>query len=269
MDSTLGLTLALISMVGLALGVFGGGGSILAVPVLVYVAHFSPATAIGMSLAIVGATSLVGSYAHHRRGQVDSRVALLFGGPGVATAYLGARLTHLASGRALMLTFAVIMMVVGVWMFFGQRRATTANDPNKPSHRRPAHAAVVGAAVGGVTGFLGVGGGFLVVPALVAFAGLHMRSAVGTSLLVIAINSAAGFLGHLSGAQLDFQIVGLLTAVAILGAVAGEQMARRVSALKLRAGFALLVISVGIASLALVPTQLIQARTSAPTSQLR
>lgn len=204
-----------------------------------------------MSLAIVGATSLIGSYAHHRRGQLDSRVALLFGGAGVTTAYLGARLTHLASGRVLMLSFATLMVVVGAWMLLGQRRAAAAADADGPSRLRPAHALLAGAAVGGVTGFLGVGGGFLVVPALIAFTGLGMRKAVGTSLLVIAINSAAGFLGHLSSDRLDFELVALLTAVAIVGMVAGEQVARRVSVLKLRAGFALFVIVVGIAVVAL------------------
>ncbi|MDZ4696248.1 MAG: sulfite exporter TauE/SafE family protein [Deltaproteobacteria bacterium] len=246
MDATLAPTLALMILVGFALGIFGGGGSILAVPVLVYVAHLTPSTAIGMSLAIVGTTSLVGSYAHHRRGQVDHRVALLFGGAGVATAYVGARLTPLASGRALMLTFAVMLMVVGAWMLLGQRRATAAGNTERPSSPRLAHALIAGAAVGAVSGFLGVGGGFLAVPALIAFTGLDMRKAVGTSLLVIAINSAAGFLGHLSGDRLDFELVAMLTAAAILGAIVGARVARRVSVLKLRVGFALFVIAVGI-----------------------
>lgn len=247
MDVTLVSTLALMSLVGFTLGIFGGGGSILAVPVLVYVAGVTPGSAIGISLAVVGATSLVGSFAHHRRGQVDPRVALLFGGTGMATAYLGARLTHLVSGRVLMFMFALMMMGVGAWMLFDQRRAMAAVDADRPSRRRLVPALLAGAAVGLVTGFLGVGGGFLVVPALIAFAGLEMRKAVGTSLLVIAINSSAGFLGHLSRGPLDFRLVALLTGLAIVGAIVGERAARRVSVLKLRASFAVFVITVGIA----------------------
>lgn len=180
-------------VIGLALGIFGGGGSILAVPVLVLVTHLAPAGAVGTSLAMVGTTSLIASYAHHRQGLVKPKVALLFGLSGVVTAFLGARLTGLVSGSVIMHGFAVMM---------------------------------AGAGVGLVTGFLGVGGGFLVVPALIAFAGLDMREAVGTSLLVIAINSAAGFLGHLGSGQLDVSLIAGLTAAAVAGALVGERIAR-------------------------------------------
>lgn len=243
MDAALASTLALMSVVGLALGVFGGGGSILAVPVLVYVAGVAPSTAIGMSLAIVGVTSLVASLAHQRRGAVDHRVAALFGGAGIATAYLAAKLTHLASERGLMLAFAVMMLGVGAWMLVGRRQPIAAAAS---SRLRPAAALIAGAAVGAVTGFLGVGGGFLVVPALIGFARLDMRKAVGTSLVVVAINSAAGFLGH-GGSGMPYSLLVALTAVATLGAVIGERAARRVAVAQLRTGFALLVVVVGIA----------------------
>src|SRR6185436_6731508 len=109
-DSTLALSLALCGLIGFALGAFGGGGSILAVPVLVFVTRIAPSAAVAMSLAIVGTTSLAASYAHHRRGQVRLQVALLFGGSGILTAFLGAKLTHLVSGRVLMLSFAALMV---------------------------------------------------------------------------------------------------------------------------------------------------------------
>jgi len=250
-DALLVLSLLLSGVIGFALGVFGGGGSILAVPMLVFVTRVAPSAAVGMSLAIVGATSLVAGYAHHRRGQVRIKVALLFGGAGILTAFLGARLTHLVSGEVLMLAFAALMILVGGWMLKSapQVQPTVSRDDNAAEPRRPrmVQALLAGAVVGGITGFLGVGGGFLVVPALIAFAGIGMREAVGTSLLVIAINSAAGFVGHMGTGALNLGLVAVLTIAAVVGAVVGERTGRAVSIAKLRHGFAVFVIAVGIA----------------------
>jgi uncharacterized membrane protein YfcA len=236
----------LSGVIGLALGTFGGGGSILAVPVLVLVRHLAPSAAVSTSLAMVGATSLVASYAHHRRGHVMPKVAALFGLPGILTAFLGARFTALVSGAVLMYCFASLMLVVGVGMLLGKGRRTGAEAVPSPPPR-PMASILAGAGVGLITGFLGVGGGFLVVPALIAFAGLDLRQAVGTSLFVIAINSAAGFAGHVGSGQLDFSLIVVLTAAAIAGALAGERVARQVSPTKLRRGFGLIVIVVGVA----------------------
>jgi uncharacterized membrane protein YfcA len=237
----------LSGVIGLALGVFGGGGSILAVPVLVLFTHLAPAGAVGTSLAIVGMTSLIASYAHHRRGVVKPKVALLFGLSGMVTSFLGARLTGLVSGSVIMVAFAILMLVVGIGMLSGKSRIA-ANAGEAPRRApRPTAAMLAGVGVGLVTGFLGVGGGFLVVPALIAFAGLDMREAVGTSLFVIAINSAAGFVGHLGGGQLDPTLIAVLTAPAVAGALVGERVAREVSMLQLRRGFGLVVVTVGIA----------------------
>jgi uncharacterized membrane protein YfcA len=251
MDTLFVLSLSLSGLIGFTLGVFGGGGSILAVPMLVFVARVAPSAAVGMSLAIVGATSLVAGYAHHQRGQLRFGVALLFGGSGVLTAFFGARLTHLVSGQVLMSSFAALMVLVGGWMLIGARAARSPEHrPEKSAERRPPrglHAALAGTLVGGITGFLGVGGGFLVVPALIAFSGLDMREAVGTSLLVIAINSAAGFVGHIGTGELDVRLVAALTLAAVSGALAGERAGRVLSIQKLRRGFAVFVIAVGIA----------------------
>jgi len=233
--------------IGLALGIFGGGGSILAVPVLVLVTHLAPAGAVGTSLAMVGTTSLTASYAHHRQGLVKPKVALLFGLSGVATSFLGAKLTGLVSGSVIMNAFAALMLVVGVGLLLGKNRIVTAPGEAPRGGAKPTAAVLAGAGVGLVTGFLGVGGGFLVVPALIAFAGLNMREAVGTSLLVIAINSAAGFVGHLGGGQLDAGLIAVLTAAAVVGALVGERFARHISTLRLRRGFGLLVVGVGVA----------------------
>jgi uncharacterized membrane protein YfcA len=195
---------------------------------------------------MVGATSLIASYAHYRQGHVVPKVALLFGLSGVLTAFLGAKLTALVSGPWLMRAFALLMLVVGVVMFFGKGRNAGAPSSSSAPARRLTASILAGASVGLVTGFLGVGGGFLVVPALIALAGLDVRQAVGTSLLVIAANSAAGFTGHLAGGQLDFGLIGFLTAAAVAGALAGERVARQASTNKLRRGFGLLVIVVGL-----------------------
>jgi uncharacterized protein len=242
-----GLDLAsvlLSTVIGLALGSFGGGGSILAVPVLVLVTHLGPTEAVGTSLAMVGTTSLLASYVHHRRGLVKLEVALVFGVSGVVTAFLGAKLTALVPSSVIMLALAALMLSVGVGMLSGKGRGVVPGMPSR-SDRRLTASILAGAGVGLVTGFLGVGGGFLIVPALVAFAGLDMREAVGTSLLVIAINSAAGFIGHLDGGQLDARLIVVMTAPAVAGALVGERFARDISTLKLRRAFGLVVIFVG------------------------
>ncbi len=236
---------ALIGLVGLSLGLLGGGGSILAVPVLVYVAHFAPADAIAMSLVIVGATSAVGSIAHSRAGAVEWRTAAWFGGAGIVTAFLGGLLTRHVPGRVLLVSFAALMIAVGAWMLIRGRRP--GGQPRGGRTPSLASALVAGAAVGGVTGFLGVGGGFLIVPALIAFTGLDIRRAVGTSLVVIAINSAAALLGHLSGGDFHWLLAAALTALSVAGAFFGARLGRRIPAEKLRATFATFVVAVGVA----------------------
>jgi uncharacterized protein len=245
MASELVSSVLLSAVIGLALGIFGGGGSILAVPVLVLVTHLAPAEAIATSLAIVGTTSLIASYAHHRQGLVKPKVALLFGLSGIVTAFLGAKLSGLVSGAMIMHAFAALMLIVGIGMLLGKGR-TVAPPRALRDLPGPTAAALVGAGVGLITGFLGVGGGFLVVPALMVVAGLNMREAVGTSLLVIAINSAAGFIGHLGGSRLDASLIAVLTAAAVAGALVGERLARHIASTKLRRAFGVIVLAIGL-----------------------
>lgn len=249
MTPSIELALGLIALVGLSLGLLGGGGSILAVPVLVYVAHIAPADAITLSLLVVGATSAIGSIAHARAGSVDWRTALSFGGAGILTAFAGGRLTRLVSSRTLLVGFALIMIAVGAWMLLrGRRRRTAAIAAPSPAHAaRPWRALLAGAAVGGVTGFFGVGGGFLIVPALLAFTALDMRRAVGTSLVVIAINSAAALLGHLTTERPDALLAVAFTVLSVGGALVGARLGRAIAAEKLRATFAAFVVVVGVA----------------------
>jgi uncharacterized membrane protein YfcA len=246
MEPVLVSSLLLSGLIGLSLGMFGGGGSILAVPVLVLVTGLTPAAAVGTSLAMVGTTSLIAGYAHYRRGRVRPKVALLFGLSGALAAFLGAKLTRLVSGSVILFSFAALMLVIGVGMLFSGGGTHTVKAETPPGRSRPTAAVLAGAGVGLVTGFLGVGGGFLVVPALIAFAGLEMRDAVGTSLLVIAISGAAGFVGHLGGGGLDVGLIAQLTSAAVAGALVGERVARTVSTTKLRRGFGLLVLGVGV-----------------------
>ena len=173
------LALALSTLIGLSLGLLGGGGSILAVPVLVYVAGVDVHTAIGASLGLVGATALVGGLVHARAKRVDLRTAVLFGGAGMAGAPLGAQFTHAVAPRVLMLLFAALMLTVGGLMLRG--RVGSRPVAVRP---HPLAAPAAGFGVGLLTGFLGVGGGFLIVPALTLLAGLPMHTAVGTSLHV-------------------------------------------------------------------------------------
>lgn len=232
--------LALAALIGLSLGLLGGGGSILAVPVLVYVAGQEPAAAVATSLAVVGATSLVAALDHARAGRVDLAAALGFGVTGALGALGGARLTPLVAPRTLLLAFALLMLVVGSLML--RRGAGPA-----PGRRHPLTVPVAGLAVGVLTGFLGVGGGFLIVPALVLLAHLEMPVAVGTSLLVIAVNAAAGLAGHVGRDPPPLALTSAFTAIAIGGALLGSRLARRVSPARLRRGFAALVILVGLA----------------------
>jgi hypothetical protein len=229
------------ALIGLSLGLIGGGGSIITLPVLVYLLHVEPHPAMGMSLAVVGATSLFGAGLHYRNGNVSLRAAMLFAATGIGGAYFGSRLTYLLSPPALLLTFAALMLVVSLRMLAARSPASGA--PHSP---HVAGLLAAGLGVGMLTGFLGVGGGFLIVPALLLFAGLGMKQAVGTSLLVIAVNSAAGFLGHMQRAAFDWRLAGLVTLCALTGAVAGTRYAHAAHPETLRRIFAVFVLAVAL-----------------------
>jgi uncharacterized membrane protein YfcA len=243
-EPQLAFALALSLLIGLSLGLLGGGGSILAVPVLVYIARVDVHAAIGMSLAIVGATALVGGLVHARAGRVDLRAGALFGVAGMIAAPLGARASHLVAPRLLLLLFAALMLGVGALMLRGGGEVRTSRRPPKLA------VPLAGLAVGLLTGFLGVGGGFLIVPALTLLAGLELPVAVGTSLLVITANSAAGLVSHLRQGEMPVALTAAFTLSAVVGALAGVRLSSRLDAAGLRRGFALFVIAVGLALLA-------------------
>jgi len=251
---TLGFALTLAALIGFSLGVLGSGGSIITLPVLVYVARVPPPQAVGMSLVIVGGTSALGTLLNLRRGALDLRVATFFALTGMGGAFVGAKFTHLVSAPMLLFLFGTVMFVVGTRMLRNRETRPIAHK----CHPLPCLA--TGTAVGVLTGFLGVGGGFLILPALVVFAGLEMKPAIGTSLAVIALNCFGGLIGQMRYLSLDWLLtLGFLLA-AMAGMVAGTALAKRLSAAALRRGFAGCVVLLGVGLVARNGTTLIAAR---------
>jgi uncharacterized protein len=246
------LGFGLAAVIGLSLGLLGGGGSIVTVPVLVYVLGFGAKPAIAMSLPVVGATSLVGAVGHWRAGNVHLRTAVVFGVIAMAGAYLGARLAVFLSGAAQLVALSVVMLAAAASMLrarpthAGAQGAPTPEETDAAGTSLPmAKILAVGLAVGVLTGIVGIGGGFLIVPALVVLGRVPMKQAVGTSLLVIAMNSVAGFAGYAGTVAVPWGFLAAFTGVAITGIVAGTYLVRFVSAGALRRGFAGFLLAVG------------------------
>jgi uncharacterized membrane protein YfcA len=242
------LILALIAgaVVGLTLGALGGGGSVLAVPALIYLLGFTPAAATTAALIIVTATSLTALYAHARAGHVRWKAGAAFAAAGILpAAAAGAASAHLPQA-VLTLAFATTAALAAIKML---RPADTARP--KDGGVRPGKAAGAGAGLGTLTGLLGVGGGFLAVPALVTVLAFEMDAAVGTSLLVITANSLAS-LATRSGtaASLDWALIGPFIATAILGAWDGKRIAAKVAAPHLQRIFAMVLLAVAAFMLA-------------------
>jgi len=228
------LGLALSLLIGVSLGFFGGGGSILTVPLLVYVFGLDAKTAIASSLLVVAAASIAGAVQHWRAGNVALRTGVLFGAAGMAGAYAGGRVAAFVDGTLLLFLFAAMMLFTAAAMWRGRRAPTQASPGSGATGRLVAQ----GAAVGLFTGLVGAGGGFLIVPALALWAGLPMPTAVGTSLLIIVANTVAGFGGYAAHVTVDFGLVAAVTAAAIAGSFVGSRLAHRVDPASLRRAFA-------------------------------
>jgi uncharacterized membrane protein YfcA len=248
------LAAALSVLIGLALGLLGGGGSILTVPILVYALHIEPKIAIATSLLVVGVTSLVAVIPHARAGRVQWRTAWVFGGTGMIGAYAGGRVAAYLPSSLLLLGFAAMMLATAVAMIRGRQQRPVpveAGGETCPTGMcAPVRSALHGLIVGAVTGLIGAGGGFLVVPALALLGGLSMPVAVGTSLLVIAIKSLAGFAGHLGHVQVPWATALVVTGAATAGALVGSRLVSRVPAAVLRQifGWVVLVMAVFLAT---------------------
>ncbi|MDV6298885.1 sulfite exporter TauE/SafE family protein [Dietzia maris] len=242
MEITTIIVVALAVLVGLSLGLLGGGGSILVVPLLTYIGGLDPKEAIATSLFVVGATSLVSLVGHARKGNVQWRTGLIFGAAGMLGAFLGGLAGGYIPGTVLMVAFAIMMIATAGAMIKGRKdHDGQSNDHHHPLWRILLDGLVVGAA----TGLVGAGGGFLVVPALVLLAGLPMTAAVGTSLLVIAMKSFAGLGGYLTSVSLDWPLVAAVTAAAIAGSFVGIRLTSVVPEKALRKGFGFFVLIMG------------------------
>ncbi|MET7665093.1 sulfite exporter TauE/SafE family protein [Streptomyces sp. NPDC005463] len=254
------LILALVAgaVVGLALGGLGGGGSVLAVPALIYLLGFTPVAATTASLIIVTLTSISSLAAHARDGNVRWRSGLLFAAAGIGPAMLGGLAAGHIPATALTIAFSVIAALAAWRMLRPSRPAQEGPVQGSPAEDGPVHdspaqdrpvrpprAAGSGAGLGAVTGVLGVGGGFLAVPALVGVLGLRMKTAVGTSLLVIVINSLAALATRTCTADgLDWAVIAPFTAAAILGAWDGKRLATKISGNRLQHLFAYVLLAV-------------------------
>ncbi|WP_448332227.1 sulfite exporter TauE/SafE family protein [Streptomyces sp. DSM 41534] len=248
--SALVLALAAGAVVGLALGALGGGGSVLAVPALIYLLGFTPAAATTASLIIVTATSITALYAHARTGAVRWRAGALFAAAGLLPAAAAGAAAARLPQPVLTAAFAAVAALAAVRMLRpGPADSGPADSGPAVGDRavavRPVKVAGTGAGLGALTGLLGVGGGFLTVPALVTVAAFEMRAAVGTSLLVIAANSLASLATRgATTAGVDWALIAPFTGAAILGAWDGKRLAARVGGTRLKRTFAILLLAV-------------------------
>jgi uncharacterized protein len=236
----LAVAVILAVAIGLSLGLLGGGGSILTLPILVHVVGVDAKRGIAMSLFVVATTSLVSMLTHARSGNVRWGMAGMFGVAGMAGAALGSRVSVRLPGNVLLASFTAVMFVTSLAMM---RPRKGDGEANKPSVVR---ALFAGAAVGVVAGLVGAGGGFLVVPALALFGGLPMKQAIGTSLMVIAMQSFAGFAVHLSHTAVDWQVMLAITGAAMAGSFPGAWLAKRTQPATLRKWFGWFVFAMAV-----------------------
>ena len=248
------------ALIGVSLGLIGGGGSILTVPVLVYLFGVDPVLATAYSLFIVGSTSLVGSFPKYRDGMVNLKTAVIFGIPAILAVYatraflvpmipdpvfsLGSFIVSKA--MFMMGLFAILMVFASYSMIRDKKKDSNDKEPEGPQKFNYPMILMEGAVVGILTGLVGAGGGFLIIPALVLFSKLPMKQAVGTSLLIIAAKSLIGFTGDLSHYEMDWTLLGTVTALAIVGIFIGNRLSRKVDGDKLKKAFGWFVLVMGI-----------------------
>jgi uncharacterized membrane protein YfcA len=249
-------------LIGLSLGLIGGGGSILTVPVLVYLFALEPVMATAYSLFIVGTTSLAGSYSYYAKGLVSVKTAIVFGIPSMVAVFLTRKyvvpaipehilsIGHIAitKGVLLMVIFALLMIFASISMI---RKCKGDDCPDQDNTDKPQvfnYPAILGegTVVGVLTGLVGAGGGFLIIPALVLFSKLRMKLAVGTSLVIIAAKSLFGFLGDVANYTINWPFLLVFTAISIIGIFAGSALSRKIPGERLKTGFGWFVLVMGI-----------------------
>ncbi|RLJ69055.1 hypothetical protein CLV86_0448 [Lacinutrix venerupis] len=242
-------------LIGAILGLIGGGGSILTVPLLVYFLSFNPVIATAYSLFVVGSSSLVGVIQKHKKGLVDFKTGLIFSFPSFIAVYFSRRFLvpaipetlftfgdfSFTKGMAIMIFFAVIMFLSAFSMIKSKKNATEERKPQAYFKTF-----LQGIFIGIVTGLIGAGGGFLYVPALVLWAGLDMKKAVGTSLIIIAINSLIGFAGDVQVLSIDWKFLLTFSFVTILGILVGGYFSKFISSRKLKKSFGWFVLAMSV-----------------------
>jgi uncharacterized protein len=245
-------------IIGISLGLIGGGGSILTVPVLVYLFGIDPVLATAYSLFIVGSTSLVGTFPKYRDGMVNLKTAAIFGIPSIAAVYATRKWIvpaipnelftvgdlHVTKSIMTMVLFAVLMAFASISMIRDKNGDQAESDA--PQVFNYPLIILEGIVVGTLTGLVGAGGGFLIIPALVLLSKLPMKQAIGTSLLIIAMKSLIGFLGDLSHTTMDWKLLLTVTALAVTGIFVGNVFSRKIDAKKLKKGFGWFVLVMGI-----------------------
>ena len=248
------------SVIGISLGLIGGGGSILTVPVLVYLFNVDPVLATAYSLFIVGLSSLVGAFPKYKAGMIDLKTALVFGAPSIIAVFLTRKVLvpaipatlfevagiSVTKALAMMILFAVLMVAASVSMIRDKKKEEV--DSNEPRVFNYPMILLEGAVVGVLTGLVGAGGGFLIIPALVMLSKLPMKQAVGTSLLIIAAKSLIGFTGDVieNADQMDWTLLSVVTALAIIGIFIGNQLSKKIDGAALKKGFGWFVLVMGI-----------------------
>ncbi|MGB4846199.1 MAG: sulfite exporter TauE/SafE family protein [Ferruginibacter sp.] len=248
----------LSALVGISLGLIGGGGSILMVPILVYLFMLNPVMATSYSLFVVGATSLIGAFNNYTKGLVSIKTALLFGITSITTVFITRKFImpvipdvlfnigsfEVKQSMAIMVLFAVLMLMASTAMIRGRKENANTDTANPGSNTFKL--LLYGILVGLATGFLGAGGGFLIIPALVLLLQMPMKKAVGTSLLIIALNSLIGFTGDIGYVDIDWKFLSIITAIAVTGIFIGGTMAKKIAGHKLKKGFGWFVLVMGV-----------------------
>ncbi len=252
---------ALAALVGVSLGLIGGGGSILTVPILVYVMGVSPLLSTSYSLFIVGSTSLIGAFNNWRKGHVQVKTALLFGLSSITTVFITRKFLIPAIPKEIlkigsftlteniltMVLFAVLMLVASIAMIRNGNKEEVQHNPiATPVKTNLPRLLLYGVGIGLATGLLGAGGGFLLIPTLVLLVGLPMKEAVGTSLLMIALNSLIGFTGDLGHFNIDWTFLLTITAIAIAGIFIGGYLSKKIDGAKLKKAFGWFVLVMGL-----------------------